>query len=157
MSRGTSASTHNRAFVAAYIGSNASCSVDATRNPPQIKELKAEVLIRCPNKKVNSWSKTQLVAWLESNPREDCGLPTLESLQNSGAGGGGGGRSETEVDDGHGVSDGGSGPPDDSEEESPPKAKKARRKVLGANDWARMMHVICEKLKIEFQQRDQPL
>ena len=63
--------TQNRAFVAAYIGSSARCYVDATRNPPQVKELKAEVLIRNPNKKVNSWSKTHLMAWLESNPREE--------------------------------------------------------------------------------------
>ena len=69
--------THNRAFVAAYIGSSARCHVDATRNPPQVKELKAEVLIRNSNKKANSWSKAQLVAWLESNPREEATTDAL--------------------------------------------------------------------------------
>ena len=56
-----------------------------------------------------------------------------------------------------GTNDGGSAPPDEPEEEPLPAAKKARRKYFGADDWARMMHVICEKLKVEFQQRDQPL
>jgi hypothetical protein len=110
--------------------------------------------MREPTKKINSWDKPKLIEWLEKNPRVAGRLPNVADLHHGPAA-----REFVVGDSGGGGGGGGGGDDDDgaAPDEDPPAAKKARRVAIGMNGWARMFHVIDERLKIEFQQRDQPL